>query len=205
MVHSCYQQQFKHWRPPSFCSSTAAGTNCSKQRRRGASFASSSAPLQLPVTRCLRTMPHNTLKYGLLPDLGMYVRGILQRRFYTEAIRKQWIKTASSHACGGGGSTSISCTPQNVAASSFLHEQTRSLWRFMHGPCANLLVESIPCMKKAKRSVALSVASSSHQKQQQQQHLPLSCGPPDAVEVSARFECAYGLTLPASMRQMLEA
>ena len=122
-----------------------------------------------------------TPQYNLLPDLGMYIRGILQRRFYTECIRKNLVKTASVH--------NDRATMHHGAAAAVLSAKLKSQWRFMHGPCANLLIESIPCMKKIKRSVAFSSYADSSQQQQQQ------CICTDAVEIAACINVMHGTLL----------
>ena len=160
MVHARYQQQFKQWRMPLFCASRSHQT------------------LQLPMVQCLRTSMQSTPQYNLLPDLGMYVRGILQRRFYSETVRKHWIKTASMHQPNNGSS-----------AEAVLGARTRMQWRFMHGQCANLLVESMPCMRKSKRGVLTLMSSSSAS----DGHLLAEYV--DAVEIMACINVMHGTLL----------
>ena len=57
-----YRQQYRDWRSPSFL--------CSQRGRA----------IRLPIGKCLLTPPECTIQYSLLPDLGVFFRGILQRR-----------------------------------------------------------------------------------------------------------------------------
>jgi hypothetical protein len=172
-----YKMQFRDWKIPGFCSSSDSNGSIARQRNRqqakkrnnnsaneGAATAAASATdlndckLQLPLVQCLRMSVEDTPCYHALPDLGMYMRGILQRRFYTEPVRKHWMKAFTSASYSSSSphhhhhNNSSSDLPQNHEQQSVLDERTKEQWRYMHGTCANLLLESIPCMKRAKRT-----------------------------------------------------
>ena len=63
-------------------------------------------------------------------------------------------------------------------------------WRFMHGHCANLLVESMPCMRKSKRGVStlMSLSSASADGNQLAEYV-------DAVEIMACINVMHGTLL----------
>jgi hypothetical protein len=120
--------------------------------------------LELPLVQCLKTSLEDTPCYHALPDLGMYIRGILQRRYYTEAIRKHWVKACASSSSSTSPPSSSSAhhakqqqqQGHNAASSDHQYHtqqdaRTKAQWKYMHGVCANLLLESIPCMKRTKR------------------------------------------------------
>lgn len=142
MTKKSYKQQFRAWRPPKFF-------GCRKQQQ--------ATPLTLPVSACLVTPLECTIQYNMLPDLGMFFRGILQRRYYTDASKKQWVR------CMLGTSSGSSTKAANMVQSQqqFLLQKYHLNWGYMHGICANLLQDSIPCMKRAKRTHNTSSSSSS--------------------------------------------
>lgn len=86
------------------------------------------------------------LQFEVLPDLGMYIRCLLVRRFFTSGPVKHFrrcarlllgVDAAEAHSAkSGDGLTPIAFSE-----------------RFVDGFCCMLLQESIPCMKRAKRSI----------------------------------------------------
>lgn len=169
MTKENYKQQFRAWKPPSFCK---AGNQ-----------------LKLPILECLVTPLECTVQYNLLPDLGRYFRGILQRQYYTEQAKKQWIKcmqpmqmpsSATTAAGGNRASHHPQSSRQQALSRRFCkvlvvcvficvhvvcmqpdHEDAAQEWDYMHGPCASMLLDSIPCMKRVKRSTPLQRGESS--------------------------------------------
>ena len=131
MLKQGYKQQFRAWKPPAFC--------CS------------STPLKIPVSASLVTPLHCTLQYSLLPDLGMFFRGILQRRYYTDVSKKHWIRTMGCMMQGCSTSKALH-QQSNMQKQAVLSRHYKVNWDYMQGICATLLLESIPCMKRAKRN-----------------------------------------------------
>lgn len=181
MTNPAYKQQFRLWKPPMFCSSA----------KRQAS-----SSLRLPLVASLMTVPRNTVQYNLLPDLGMYIRGILQRSYFTEIVRKNWVKVAAAQTHVQRG-LSLAPNPASAAATAaasspaqqqqHLNLRTKQQWRFMHSVCANLLLESIPCMKRSKRSPAPVATASANDEGAQ-------CSA-DPVEIMACINVMHGTLL----------
>lgn len=163
-----YKQQYRAWKPPGFFF-------CHGQQHHH--------ELKLPVAACLLTPLQCTMQYSLLPDLGMFFRGILQRRFYSEASRKQWIKNMSTvhhmHVPSSAQQQQNKAANQVHMQQQLLQQRYHSHWGHMNGVCAMLLLESIPCMKRAKRSSTAFGAQ-----QQQNNH--------NATEVLACINVMYG-------------
>lgn len=182
MVHPGYKQQFQLWRLPTFCSPAQ--------------------PIKLPLVQCLLTPAENTLQYFLLPDLGMYIRGILQRRYYSEAIRKHWVKVAASISSSSSPhhnhhqqqAAAAASAASSSSSNHHLHAITRAQWKYMHGLCATLLLESIPCMKRAKRTAAMAAGgmSSGGGGGGGGDHQSSNFVAPDAVEVLACINVLHG-------------
>lgn len=165
-----YRQQYRGWKPPMFC--------CRQT-------------LELPISECLVTPIESTMQYHLLPDLGMFFRGILQRRFYTDVARKQWVRSLGqscyNNTSSGGGTISKTAYHQQ-AQQHYLNSKFHEQWSHMHGICASLLLESIPCMKKVKRTAVSSTGDLTHE-----QHL--SAANPTACEVLACINVLHGTLL----------
>jgi hypothetical protein len=73
------------------------------------------------------------LQYGMLPDLGMYVRSMLVREYYSSAMVRQLDKVHASTKSG---------KDRKMGASENLRMSM----------CSTFVEDSIPCMKRAKRS-----------------------------------------------------
>jgi hypothetical protein len=108
----------------------------------------------------------DTIRFETLPDLGMYIRFILQRRYYTPSTVKHFRRCAklldsrlvspcraqqSQQQQHGGGDNTNDETPVPIAFAE----------GFIDGLCCTLLQDSIPCMKKAKRSIKSNVFQTS--------------------------------------------
>lgn len=95
-----------------------------------------------------------TGRFEGLPDLGMYIRLILQKRLFTGSSVKHFrrckglLSCRPEHpGCAGEGSPAVDPTPIAFAET------------YVDGLCCSLLQDSIPCMRKAKRSTKSSVFS----------------------------------------------
>lgn len=170
MTKQPYKQQYRCWKPPMFCSPLT--------------------PLQLPIGSCLVTPLQCTVQYNLLPDLGMFFRGILQRRFFTDASRKHWVRNMAcmQSVCGIQDAGSKQHTSRSTAESrqQLLLARHKHNWNYIHGICAGLLLDSLPCMKRSKRnnntgSSSVTVAASTYSF--------------SAVEVMACINVMYGTLL----------
>lgn len=197
MLNGTYRLQFRSWKLPGFCVAASSSSSASshpddkqqmqhgqKTKKRNnlktddftkGNSKRRTVDLELPLVQCLQTCLEDTPCYHALPDLGMYIRGILQRRYYTEAIRKHWVKAHASSSSSLSLSQSSHAQQQQQhapqgrsTASASDHQQqthqdtrTKAQWKYMHGVCANLLLESIPCMKRTKRCCNSSYSSSS--------------------------------------------
>lgn len=231
MVKGGYAIQFRDWKVPGFCcfsypqgqdaeDKTSLNKRSKKNNHRAAAATTtttrlgrlnnkSARCLELPIVQCLKTSLEDTPCYHSLPDLGMYIRGILQRRYYTEPIRKHWVKaccTSSSsspqpmqqqqhntHPNSSNHHHHHHAEQQMHALQQQLEARTKAQWRYMHGTCANLLLESIPCMKKAKRSSSLSTSTSSQNSSQTMtMTMANSCDP---VETMACINVMMGTLL----------
>lgn len=82
----------------------------------------------------------NSIGYSSLPDLGMYIRAILLRRFYTPALQKHHHKMTNWLRSGA---------PQQGAFSG------AGVGKMVHGWCCAILQDSLLCMKKVNRTPAV--------------------------------------------------
>ena len=226
-----YRQQFRLWRRSSFVEADA-----SRDRRHagGGSRHTPCVPLHIPI---MSLVSHYGAapQYNLLPDLGHFMRTMLQRRYFSEQSKKHWVRAASQHQLLGGympnqnrhnpqnrslsrqheipqqagmkhgvpdecsreglalprtdsrDALSTGFTPAHLMAGKSPLEAASRLaskgWQQGHGLCATLLHDSIPCLKRSKRSC-------------------LSNASPDpsgvaytSVEVSACINVLYGTLL----------
>ena len=211
-----YRQQFKLWRRSSFVEMTEGvpapnSANRPSQRTHARVGARNThcRPLHIPIMSLVGHVS-TTHQYNLLPDLGHFMRMMIQRRYFSEQSKKHWVRAASQHQVLGGyipschrqqpqnhpnanhvedesehcnGSSSIRgehCANnsaqmdashaagwhslQGVAAKSPSEAASRLAswgWQQGHGLCATLLHDSIPCIKRSKRS-CLSTSASCH-------------------------------------------
>ena len=105
LTKRAYQQQFRLGRRCSFlCLSAAAaagpgGATIHTAHHKRLAAATATRPLHVPL-QALIPPRHVALQHSLLPDLGASMRMVLQRRFFTEHSRKQWVKAASNIQVG---------------------------------------------------------------------------------------------------------
>ena len=171
------------------------------------SMGQTAGPVDVPA-HCFVQDSHDAVQFGLLPDLGTYVRVILQRRYFTPGSVKHSRKCARI--------LEVSCFPQSTSKRKhwvndlltivllhFLKQDhtgsSKSSWTkgascmggdpgplpvafvegFIDGLCCTLLQDSIPCMRRAKRSIKFTVFQS----------------PPTNVEVAACINILHGTLL----------
>lgn len=104
--------------------------------------------------RCGALVPANflvptegdTLQFDALPDLGMYIRCLLVRRYYSSVPVKHFRKCSRLLLGGQEVETQPTADGRKLSPIAFAE-------RFVDGFCCMLLQESIPCMKRAKRSI----------------------------------------------------
>ena len=163
MVKKRYMQQFKLGRASSFVQRRLPHRPV--QQQGGASCSKLHIPISslIPPLQCA---PQN----GLLPDLGSCLQTILMRRFLTDQAKKVWAKGAAGSQMLGGfvpqpGSRPVSSSadahslqptpptavpvPTPAIAAS---DDASKVWGRMNLLCTALLQDSIPCLRKSKRS-----------------------------------------------------
>ena len=186
MLKHAYKIQFRNWKLPGFCRLLSKPSNHPRKNEQARGRTQKQLFLELPLVQCLKTSLEDTPCYHALPDLGKYIRGILQRRYYTEPIRKHWIKACSTTSASISMPAVQKNQPQIQPDHVMQDARTSAHWGYMHGICATLLLESIPCMKRAKRSSSSQMSSSS---------LPLTRFANDAVETMACINVMHGTLL----------
>lgn len=101
--------------------------------------------------RCFIADEADALQFEALPDMGMYIRMLIIKRYCTSAPVKHFRKCAS-YLQGGQGVEQGTKGEQGGSAGEKL-SPIAFVERFVDGLCCSLLQDSIPCMKRAKRSV----------------------------------------------------
>lgn len=92
-----------------------------------------STALRVPLQILMR---EPGLRYGFLPDLGMFIRAIIQKRFFTPSIMKHAHRAKQS------------VNPWHRLPVP----RPSNTWMLLDSACACILHESIPCLKRVKRS-----------------------------------------------------
>jgi hypothetical protein len=182
MSKPMYKQQFKLWCRSSFVHNSVPGCSADGGGVQGSSSSSSckSKPLHIPLASLI-TPVHNTLQFSLLPDLGYFMRMVLQKRYFSDQSRKHWTKAASNYQVLGGfvplssevgglssggagngdrGSQAPSFskplpTPsasETVDVAESAKRIASASWGAVNGLCTTLLQDSIPCLRRSKRT-----------------------------------------------------
>jgi hypothetical protein len=101
------------------------------------------ACVKLPIN-CLFLLPQDEMNYDSLPDLGIFIRSTMTKKFYTSTALSHNNKMRKFFACG---SKKGARNKNNTGAIAPKHwtETVSNSW------CTSLLLETIPCLNRYKR------------------------------------------------------
>lgn len=110
-------------------------------------FLSKATALELVIEDFLPTMRH-TFQYRNLPDLGTFLQAVLQKRFFTTALRKHQEKINR----GGGVQKATQSVLKGRGSNVNSNGRPPQLESIIESICCTIIQESIPCLKRAKRT-----------------------------------------------------
>ena len=231
MDKPAYRQQFRVGRTCSFVEENLGPAACRRsllqqQQQQLLMRAPSFRPppqhipsLHVPIESLVPHI-HAAPQYNLLPDLGACLRAIIVRRYFTDHHRKQWVKAASnmqllggyvpqhqqgppsSGAAAGAPSSGAAFSAHPTGGAAATAARTASdVWSRSGLLCTSLLHDSIPCLRRSKRSSAnqqqpqqKGSQGSRVQQQQLQQNLQATRHYP-SVDVAACINVLHGTLL----------
>ena len=173
-----YQQQFRIGCKSSFVERADQAALAKMRDRAGlAGVIKLHTPLHIPLLSLLPRR-EEAFQHGLLPDLGHSLRSVLCKRYFSENAKKHWVKAATNIQVLNGGAGGLgfgaaavprgrSSAPAAESSQTTMHplnsmqsqnagqaaaQAAVGLWGQCNTICVNLLHDSIPCLKKFKRT-----------------------------------------------------